>query len=110
MARKFCKSYLIKDGVIPVLEISEKTLDAFVPSFEENEDFIIKIDGDFAEKLARKIIKQAKQYEISSIILLVPMEFRHLFFTLLSNYINDITVLSREEIGCNYPIELISSI
>ncbi len=110
MARKFCKTYLNKDGVIPVLEISEKTLDAFVPSFEENEDFIIKIDRDFAEKLARKIIKQAKQYEISSIILLVPMEFRHLFFTLLSNYINDITVLSREEIGCNYPIELISSI
>ena len=110
MARKFCKTYLNKDGVIPVLEISEKTLDAFVPSFEENEDCIIKIDGDFAEKLARKIIKQAKQYEISSIILLVPMEFRHLFFTLLSNYINDITVLSREEIGCNYPIELISSI
>ncbi len=110
MARQFCRRYLNKDGAIPVLEVSEKTLDEFVPSFEEDEDFIIKIDGDFAEKLAGKIAKKVKQYEISPVILLVPMEFRHLFFTLLSNYINDITVLSREEIGCNYPIELISSI
>lgn len=110
MARKFCRQYLNKDGAIPVFELSEKTLDDFVPSFEEDEDFIIKIDGDFAEKLAEKIMKKADQYEVSSIILLVPMEYRHLFFTLLSNYINDITVLSREEVGCNYPIELISSI
>lgn len=92
------------------MKFLKKTLDAFVPSFEEDDDFIIKIDGDFAEKLAEKIMKKAKQYDVTSIKLLVPMEFRHLFFTLLSNYINDITVLSREEIGCNYPIELLSSI
>ncbi len=110
MARRICKNYVNSDGVIPVFEVSDKTLDAFVPSFEEDEDFIIKIDGDFAEKLAEKIIKKAEQLNVSSVNLLVPMEFRHLFFTLLSNYINDITVLSREEIGCNYPIELISSI
>lgn len=109
-SRQICRKYLNQDGVIPVFEVSEKTLDAFVPSFEEDDDFIIKIDGDFAEKLAGKIMKKAKQYDITSIKLLVPMEFRHLFFTLLSNYINDITVLSREEIGCNYPIELLSSI
>lgn len=109
-SRQICRKYLNQDGVIPVFEVSEKTLDAFVPSFEEDDDFIIKIDGDFAEKLAEKIMKKAKQYDITSIKLLVPMEFRHLFFTLLSNYINDITVLSREEIGCNYPIELLSSI
>lgn len=110
LARSICKKYVNSDGVIPVFEISEKTMDAFIPSFEEDEDFIIKIDGDFAEKLAEKIIKKAKQFEVASIKIIVPMEFRHLFFTLLSNYINDITVLSREEIGCNYPIEVITSI
>ena len=110
LSRQICKKYMNQDGVIPVFEVSDKTLDAFVPSFEEDDDFIIKIDGDFAEKLAEKIMKKAKQYDITSIKLLVPMEFRHLFFTLLSNYINDITVLSREEVGCNYPIELITSI
>ena len=93
-----------------MFELSEKTLEAFVPSFEEDEDFIIKIDGDFAEKLAQKIAKKAKQFDIESPNLLVPMEYRHLFFTLLSNYMNDITVLTREEIGCHYPVDVISNI
>lgn len=110
LGRRICRSRVNADGVINVFELSEKTLDAFAPSFEEDEDFIIKIDGDFAEKLAQKITKKAKQFEIESPIILVPMEYRHLFFTLLSNYLNDITVLTREEIGCHYPIEVISNI
>lgn len=110
LSRQICRKHVNQDGVIPVFEVSDKTLEAFMPSFEEDDDFIIKIDGDFAEKLAEKIQKKAKQNEVTSIKLLVPMEYRHLFFTLLSNYINDITVLSREEVGCNYPIELITSI
>lgn len=109
-ARQICKKHVNSEGSIAVFEVSDKTLDEFAPSFEEDEDFIIKIDGDFAEKFAAKIMKKAKQYEVSSIKILVPMEFRHLFFTLLSNYINDITVLSREEVGCNYPIEVITTI
>lgn len=110
LGRQICRRHVSSDGVISVFEVSEKTIDAFVPSFEEDEDFIIKIDGSFAEKLAEKIIKRSKQYGIDSPKVLVPMEFRHLFFTLLSNYLNDITVLTREEIGCNYPIEVITNI
>ena len=98
------------DGIISAFEISEKTLDAFAPSFEEDEDFIIKIDGDFAEKLAAKIVKKSAQAGIESPNIIVPMEYRHLFFTLLSNYMNDITVLTREEIGCHYPVDVISTI
>lgn len=110
LGRQICRPHANSDGVISVFEVSEKTIDAFVPSFEEDEDYIIKIDGSFAEKLAEKIIKKSKQFDIDSPKVLVPMEFRHLFFTLLSNYLNDITVLTREEIGCNYPIEVITNI
>ncbi len=110
MARKICSRYANEDGVISLFEISEKTLETFMPSFEEDEDYIIKIDGDFAEKLAQKITKKAKTLGITEPKILVPMELRHLFFTLLSNYMNNITVLTREEIGCNYAIEIIASI
>lgn len=110
LGRQICKKYLNADGVISAFEISEKTLDTFVPAPDEDDDCIIRIDSGFAEKLAEKILKKSKQHNIISPILIVPLEFRHLFFTLLSNYLNDITVLSREEIGCNYPIEIISEI
>ena len=110
LGRRICKNCLNSDGIISAFEISEKTLDAFAPSFEEDEDFIIKIDGDFAEKLAAKIVKKSAQAGIESPNIIVPMEYRHLFFTLLSNYMNDITVLTREEIGCHYPVDVISTI
>lgn len=110
LARRICAQYANEDGVISLIEISDKTLDSFMPSFEEDEDFIIKIDGEFAEKLARKIAKKSEQLGLELPKILVPMELRHLFFTLLSNYLNDIVVLTREEIGCNYGIEIISSI
>ena len=110
LGRQICKRRLNTEGVISVFEISEKTLDAFTPSFEEDDDFIIKIDGDFAEKLAGKIAKKSAQFGIDSPNILVPMEYQHLFFTLLSNYMNDITVLTREEIGCHYPVDILSAI
>lgn len=110
LARRICAQYANEDGIINLIEISEKTLDSFLPSFEEDEDFIIKIDGEFAEKLAQKLTKKSAQLGIEEPKILVPMELRHLFFTLLSNYMNNIVVLTREEIGCNFGIEIISSI
>ncbi len=110
LARRICANYANENGVISLIEISDKTLDAFMPGFEEDDDFIIKIDGDYAEKLANKIAKKADQLGLDEIKILVPMELRHLFFTLLSNYLNNIVVLSREEIGCNFGIEIVANI
>lgn len=90
--------------------MSEKTLDKFNPNFDESDDAIIRIDADFAEKLAEKLKQKIKQLDIENPKLFVPMEFRHLIFTLLSNYMNDITVLAREEVGCNAQIEILTEI
>ena len=110
LSRQICNQNKNQDGVISAFEISEQTLEKFMPSFEEDEDAIIRIDAGFAEKLAEKLNKYIKKFELENPKLLVPLEFRHLIFTLLSNYMNNITVLSREEIGCNAEIEIIAEI
>ena len=110
LSRQICKKNANEDGIITAIEMSEKTLDKFNPNFDESDDAIIRIDADFAEKLAEKLKQKIHQSELDNPKLFVPMEFRHLIFTLLSNYMNDITVLSREEIGCNAQIEIISEI
>lgn len=110
LARQICKKYMNEDGVISAFDLSDKTLDALVDSFDENDD-VVRINGEFAEKIADKINKKSAQIESDdSVKLIVPMEFRHLLFTLLSNYINDIVVLAREEIGCNCQLEVLGSI
>ena len=110
LSRQICKKNANEDGIITAIEMSEKTLDKFNPNFDESDDAIIRIDADFAEKLAEKLKQKIHQLELDNPKLFVPMEFRHLIFTLLSNYMNDITVLSREEIGCNAQIEIITEI
>jgi len=109
LGRQICKKYLNQDGVLSAFEVSEKTLEMFAPDMDED-DGIVRIDSSFAEKFAAKILKKAKQFDVKSIRLIVPLELRQLFFTLLSNYLCDITVLSREEIGCSYPVEILAEI
>lgn len=110
LAKHICKNYISEDGTISAFEMSEATLDRFLPSFEESEDAIIKIDAEFAEKFATKLDKKVKKLGIENPKLIVPLELRHLIFSLLSNYTNNITVLAREEIGCEVPIEIIAEI
>jgi flagellar biosynthesis protein FlhA len=110
MSKQICKNNRGDDGVISAFEISDATLDKFVPNIEEGEDSIVRIDADFAEKFADKLNKKIKKLNIENPKLIVPMELRHIIFTLLCNYMNNITVLSREEIGYNAPIEVIAEI
>ena len=110
LSRQICKYNSNPEGIISAFEISDKTLDKFMPNFDESDDAIIRIDAGFAEQLAEKLTKKMVQLNIDNPKLIVPLEFRHLIFTLLSNYMNNITVLSREEIGCNAQIEVISEI
>jgi flagellar biosynthesis component FlhA len=90
--------------------MSDKTIEEFVPSFDENDSYVVTVDGEFAEKLANKIQKKAKQLNIENPVIIVPMEFQHLVSALLSNYLNNISVITHEEIGCNYRIETLAEI
>ena len=111
LARQICKSYANEDGeTISAFEISEKTYSDLVMSCDETEDSLIKIDGALAENLANKLLRKAKKLNIYSPKLIVPMEYRQIFFTLLSLYMNNITVLAQEEIGCQFKVDSLGEI
>lgn len=110
MSRQICDMYKNDEGVISAFEISDKTLEKFLPTFDESEDAIIRIDAGFAETLAESISKKIEDLNVENPILFVPLELRHLLFVLLSNYMTNITVLAREEVGCNAHIDIIAEI
>ena len=110
LAGKICKKYENEDGSISVFELSDKTYEDILMSFEDGDDAVVKIDGDFAENLANKIIKQSQKLGVDVPKLIVPMDYRQLFFGLLSLYINNIVVLANEEIGCSYKLEILGEI
>lgn len=111
LSRQICRAYTNEDNeTISAFEISEKTYSDIVLSCDESEDNLIKIDGTLAEKLANKILRKCKKLNIYEPKLIVPMEYRQIFFTLLSLYMNNITVLAQEEVGCQYKIDTLGEI
>jgi len=111
LSRQICRKYANEDGeTISAFELSEKSYSELVLGCDDTEDSLIKIDGAIAEKLADKILRKSKKLGLHSPKLIVPMDYRQIFFTLLSLYINDITVLAIEEIGCHYRIDSLGEI
>lgn len=110
LSNQICKKYEDADGTISAFQLSDKTFEGILDNCEDGEDAVVKIDGDFAEKIANKLIKSCKKLGVHSPKLLVPMDYRQIFFGLLSLYMNDITVLAIEELGINTKVEILGEI
>ena len=92
------------------MEFSGKTLDDMFSLSESEDGAVIKVDGKFAEKLAKKMKKIADANDLKEIILVVPMEIRHMTFAIFSEFINMLTVVAHEELSCDTNIEVIETI
>ena len=110
LSNKICQKYADEEGIISAFQLSDKTFEEIILNCEDGEDSVVKIDGDFAENIAGKISKLSKKLGIVCPKIVVPMEYRQLFFGLLSLYINNIVVLANEEVGCNYKLEILGEI
>ncbi len=106
IGRQIAKNNVNEEGIINAIEISEDSLlNVCETCVEEDEtEEIIKIDAKYADQLAKKLEKLMKKYDCKTFI--VPIEFRHLLFKMLSSYFNEVTVLAREEISFYAPIEI----
>jgi len=107
---KHISQRFISSEPVRVIEFSGDTLDEMFRLTESEDEAIIKVDGKVAEKLAKKIVKIAKSEELKEVILVVPMEIRHMTFAIFSEFINNITVVAHEELTCETNIKVIDAI
>lgn len=109
MSRTICAQYVDDENVISAIELSDKTFAKLVPVMDE-EDAIVKIDSDFAEKIAEKLAKKVEENDLKTPILIAPIDYRQILFSLLVHYINDVVVLAREEVGSNCKLDIVDEI
>lgn len=111
LSRFISKKAASSDGLIRAFELSETTYKGIFSKIN-SKDSIIKIDGAKIEKIAKNIYKKAKKLNIdlSNIIIFAPLEVRHMMFMILSQFINNIKVLAKEEISNEYVVEIIDEI
>lgn len=110
LARQISKSLANKTGVITAFELSKKSINYLIS--ESSADDIVRIDGSKLEKIASNIQTSIKKYmpESKDIILISPMNLRHIVFLVLSQFIPNIKVVAKEELLYEYPLEIIDYI
>lgn len=93
-----------------IIELSGDTLDKMFNLTETDEETVIKVDGKFAEKLAKKAKKVANDNGLEEIVIVVPIEIRHMTFAIFSEFINNLTIVAHEELSCETNVHVIATI
>ena len=102
---------LAKDGELKVIEFSDELLDKVYSFFKEDEEeAIIRIDSSDVQDIAAKLMKFAKKQKIAKPVLVVPMDIRHMVFVILSEFVQDLTVLAHDELVSDYDIKFVGKI
>lgn len=110
-SRYISKRVSNSDGVIQVFDVSDKTYKSLFAKVS-SEDDIVRIDGGKIEKVVNSLLKKAKAngVDIPNLVILAPIEIRHMLFMVFSQFIANIKVIAREEVANDYTIEVIDEI
>lgn len=111
LSRYISKKSSNAEGVIQALDLSEKTYQTLFSKIK-SDSTIIKISGAKIEKIANAISKKAKKFnvDVNNLVILTPIEVRHMFFMILSQFIGNIKVLAHEEVANEYTVEILDEI
>ena len=107
LSKYISKNISAKSEMTKAIEFSGAALDKMFKLTESDDDAIIKVDGKAAGKIANKLKLLAQKHDMQEIFLIVPMEIRHMTFTIFAEFINNITVLAHEELTSDTPIDIV---
>lgn len=97
-----------KDNTIYAFELSEESLDLLGLNDEE----IFKINIHKIERIVNKLKNKAKELtpKEKEILLIAPMEVRHMIYLIFSQIMPNIRVFAREELLFEYPLKILAEI
>lgn len=99
------------DGELKVIEFSDEIIDEVYGFFKEDEEeSVIRIDSSEVQDIACKLVKFAKSKRIKKPVIAVPMDIRHMVFVILSEFVQDLTVLAHEELVSDFDIKFVGKI
>ena len=108
--------HIIKDiadttSEVKVFEFADVTLEKVEQFFNADDDEnIIRIDSNEVQDIASKILKLYKSKKLENPILVVPLDIRHMCFIILSEFIQNLTVLAYEELVGDYNIKFVGKV
>lgn len=111
LSKHISKKIANGEGIIQALELTETTYNKLFSKVDAEDD-IVRVEGRKIEKVTNSILKKAKQYNLdfNNLVILTPVDVRHIMFMVLSQYISNIRVIAKEEITNEYTVEVLGEI
>lgn len=111
LSRQISKSIANENNLIQAFELSEENV-KYLSSKIAGKNTVIKIDNTRIKNISNNIYKYIDEQKINAdqIVLIVPMEIRHLASIVLSEKIPSLKVVAKEEIANGYSLEIFTRV
>lgn len=112
LSKKISASIADDSNLISVIKLSNETIDNIINLMDNEGQTIVRVDGSKLKLIIEKLVKISKEFEIprDKIILLAPLEVRHMIAMILLQLIPNIRVVAEEEISPDYALEIAATV
>ena len=98
-----------KEGFV---KLSSETIDSILNLMDNNEQTIVRVDGNKLKEIIDELVNISTELDITrdKIILLTPLEVRHMIAMVMLQLIPNLRVVCEEEISTDYALEVLATI
>ena len=109
-ARKITASRVDKNGVVNLIELSDKSLKDL--GGKQDGENILKIESTKIEKIVKVINSKLEEAKLSikDVTIILPSSMRQIGFLVFAKFIPEVTVIAREELTSEYPSKVIATV
>ncbi len=110
LSRQISKSVANKNSVIEAYALDDKTI-SYISQKDKNDE-VVRIDASKIRKVASKIQAFEKSLQINDrdVILIAPIQIRHITFLVFSQFIPNIRVVAKEELSIDYQLDILEQV
>lgn len=112
LAKQISSKIADDSNLVSVIQLSNATIDNIINMMDNDEQTIVRVDGNKLKEIINELVNVAKELDVKrdKIILLAPIEVRHMIAMVILQLIPNIKVICEEEISTDYALEILAKI
>ena len=112
LSKQISASLSDDSNLITVIQLSNETIDSIINLMDNDEQTIVRVDGNKLKEIIDNLIDVSSELGITRdrIVLLAPLEVRHMIAMVMLQLIPNLRVVAEEEISTDYALEVLATI
>lgn len=112
LAKQISSSISDDTNLISVIRLTSETIDNIINLMDNNEQTIVRVDGNKLKDIIDALMRLAVDLGMSreKIVLLAPLEVRHMIAMVMLQLIPNLRVIAEEEISTDFALDILAKI